>query len=392
MKPIDRLMSLLAMTLIVLIIGALIIVNRGLANVAGQEPSFEQSVFRVINAVTLTGFETPVNINEYKPLGQATVFILMVGGSLITLLVGSLALKRGLQLPQSDGQIIQITILTYLTFGLIGATVLVGPQLKLFPAFFQSASAFGNCGLVLGPQPQAGDWKTQVVLLPLAFIGGLGIPVLMDIGACVNRQHHLRDQTRVILSVSALLYVVGVGSIFLIEKTSGNDSMQSLINASTESLNSRTLGLPLGALNSLMPASKWIILVLMFVGGSPGGTAAGLKTTTVAVLVRDIIRSVKGQVVGRAFGLAAGWLLVYLAAIVLTTIALLFIQPQAPGEQMLWLTISALSNVGESHAPVVLSEGCLFVLSGAMLFGRVVPLIFLWKMARSDKPESLMIR
>src|SRR5205814_1612089 len=151
------------------------------ATVRGNEMSVERSVFTVINAATLTGFQQSVPIDDYGWLGRVSVFALTVGGTMLTLTIGGLALVRVVRLPIPDARVINGTLVAYLICTIAGTVLLLEPGQSVGMSFFNAASAFGNSGLYMGTLPGVGDWRTHVMLLPLAALGGIGVPVLIDL-------------------------------------------------------------------------------------------------------------------------------------------------------------------------------------------------------------------
>jgi Trk-type K+ transport system membrane component len=347
----------------------------------GNEMNVDRAVFTVVNAATLTGFQQPLNPDQYKPLGQATVFALMCCGTLVALLVGGWGLARALRIPYTDWQIAQATILIYLLSVLAGAATLLGPGVDLRAAVFQAVSAFGNVGLTLGATPTAFEWRTHVVLLPLAVLGGLSVPVILDVASSTFSRRTIHDHTRAALWTTGALYLLGTGTICIIEMRQGGATLrEAAILSSTETLNSRTLGMPLGAFGNLARSSQWIALVMMIIGACPAGTSGGLKTTTLLLLAAELRRLLGGGIVGRAFGVACLWFGSYFILVLLTTILLVAAQPQVSGEKLLFLAVSAASNVGTSVEPVGFGGAGLYILSVTMLVGRLLPLALLWKL------------
>lgn len=393
--PGERFVALLGLGMAALMVGGFLIFFNGLGTIPGQEPSKARSLLYVINAATLTGFELTTSVTEFKPMGQATIFTLILTSSLLSLIVGGWALTRILNMPYSDGQIVLGAFFVYLLM-LLGAGMLLGP-LGLWPALFQATSALGNAGQTLGRSFVFTNPQVHLVLLPLSIIGGLGVPVLLDISSSVKLGHKLHSHTRTVLMMTGGIYILGmllitgmewIGSheyqwltgevVEKPEKHGLPELKTAVIVGSTEAINSRSLGMSFSAFQLLSPASQWVVLLLMFIGGSPGSTSGGIKNTTALVLVRDAWKLWKGEPVGRLFGLAVLWVLTYLVAILITIILLAISQPSMPGERMLFLAVSAITNCGTSHAPLSLTAMGAYTLCVAMLFGRFVPLVILW--------------
>src|SRR5688572_13037438 len=114
------------------------------ATIRGNEFSIELCTFTAINAATLTGFPLSVPIDHYGPVGQAVVLILMSAGTLLSLIIGGLALNVILRLPFSHAKVVGGTIYIYVMALGIGTTLLLEPSRGLLASAAQAASAFGN--------------------------------------------------------------------------------------------------------------------------------------------------------------------------------------------------------------------------------------------------------
>jgi len=234
------------------------------------------------------------------------------------------------------------------------------------------------------------DWRLHLVLLPLGLFGGLGILVLMDLTAAIALGKRLHAYTVAILAMTAAIYLIGVSLIFTIEWLDGKDVHQAAIVGSAVVMNSRTLGFPLDTLGLVSRPSQWIVLLLMAIGGSGAGTAGGIKITTFFGIGRGAIRAMCGKAVDRVFGVMCIWFAIYWLMVLATTISLVAAQPQAAGDRLLFLAVSAVSNVGISHEPILYTGVTLYILSGAMLLGRFVPIAMLWwAAARGIRSEEL---
>jgi Trk-type K+ transport system membrane component len=129
----------------------------------------------------------------------------------------------------------------------------------------------------------------------------------------------------------------------------------------------------------------------MILGASPAGTGGGVKTTTVHQLFTAPLRALRGETIHRTFGVAATALGVYLLALVVFYMMLLNTEPQMAGDRALFVTTSALSNVGLSHDTLSMTRSSLFVVSAAMFTGRLVPLLFLWWMVDTTRDADVAV-
>jgi trk system potassium uptake protein len=291
-------------------------------------------------------------------------------------------------MPFADSQVIRGTIGSYLLAVLLGATILIGPGVDLSTAVFQAASAFGNVGLTMGPAPSFGDWTTYVILLPLALLGGLGIPVLLDLFTAIPARRRPHPHTVWAITLSAAVFLAGSALVFVIETVSETPFRQAVLLSAGESINSRSAGLPTGAVAQLTRGSQWIAMVLMAIGACPAGCGGGIKLTTIFVLARETRRLLAGGIIGRIFGAACAWFGIYLLIVLGAAILLAVTQPQLGGDRLLFLSISATSNVGSSPDPVSLTGSGLYILAAAMMLGRFIPLGVIWWTARHIESET----
>ena len=128
------------------------VLRGGWASTRGNETTADRAVFTIANAVSLSGFRITVNPDDFKPAGQVTIFLLMACGTLATLIVGGWALVRVLDISFGDDQIVRALDDDVGAGDARRVGGAVGAK-GLDSAAFQSAAAFGNCGLVLGRLP-----------------------------------------------------------------------------------------------------------------------------------------------------------------------------------------------------------------------------------------------
>ncbi len=366
-------------------------IRMGFATTKGNEKSWPVSIFTAVNAATLTGFQESSNPNDYTPLGQVLTFVLMLVGILFSFIGGGLAVVRIARMRFRDWQVVAWSAGVTLIVAVIGGVMMLGNGRTICQGIYLAISAFGNCGLFIGHLPDANGMQTQAVLLPLAFLGGLGLPVLMELGDRIRRKAPLSIHSRTVLWWSAGAYAV-ITILFVMLREPGIKADFStwqhvIAGASREAVNARSAGFPFEFASYLPPVMATAMIAVMIVGACPAGTAGGLKLTTLAVLstgTRDLIAR---RPVGRPVGLALLWTVIYLGALAMTTLALLVTEPEFHLDRSLFLAASALGNVGLSHNPIEVSDPGLYVLSIAMLTGRVLPMLMLWYLVDTT-PEA----
>ncbi len=365
--------------------------------VTGQELSLRRSIFTAVNATTLTGFQQ--DVGSSLPGADVLRLVLTLAGTLSTLIVGGMAVVRIARMNYTDRQVAWAATVATAAATVGGAAFMLSPDRGLVASLLQAAGAFGNSGLYAGRLPGVMDWRTHGVLLPLAFAGGLGVPVLMELFDRLTGARRLSTHSRKVLVLAAGFYLLGLGLIVLIElafasPTQGDRSnglIHVFASASTLSLNARTTGLPFEFAAALARPVQWLLVALMIVGGSPGGTAGGLKTTTLARLFGGVLDNLRGRHLTRSFGIAACWTIAYFSVAVVGFVLLLQTETDVPTDRLLFLAFSAASNAGLSHDPVSITGDGLFTLSGMMLAGRLVPLAVLWWMATSGDEDVVAV-
>jgi trk system potassium uptake protein len=344
------------------------------AMVGGNEMSVDRAMFTSINAVTLTGFQQTLAIDEYRWPGKVAALLLTMGATLTALIGGGMAVSRIARTCCADRTIVVASTTLQGIVLLIGALFLTGGGRSVFEAVFLATSAFGNSGLLVGVLPSTDAARTHLVLLPLSILGALGIPVLLCIGAAIRQRKPLHPYVTLVLVLWGGSYLVGlIGLSFLSGEADWRDA---IATASVQSINSRTTGLPY-TIGETRPG-QWVLMLLMTIGGVSGAAAGGIKLTALWKVLSGIRSAMRGEAPGRVFAIAIIWLGLYALLVFITTVALLATEPGQPGDRLLFLAVSAVSNVGLAHNPVSIVKEGMFVLSAAMLLGRLVPLAILW--------------
>jgi Trk-type K+ transport system membrane component len=364
---------------------------------AGAEISWVRGRFIAVNALTLTGFQGNMPLARYPDLALGIIFILTMIGSLFPMIIGGMAVVRILRMPYSDKEIATSAVVLFGVLVAGGSIPLLAKGHELGDAFMLSASAFGNSGLFFGGVPSALSWQTHFVILPLAILGSLGLPVLMELVGLVRMKGRPSRYSITMLGATAITYLILLGSLLVIQLVEGEHlkvkGVKVLASSSVLAVDSRTVGLPIRYAEPLdLPRSgQWLLILAMMVGGCAAGTAGGIKLNTLVGVGRGIAQALRGGSVGRPIALAMIWIGVYLALTVLFFLMLLWAEPEREGDRLLFLAVSALSNVGLSHDPVTMTGAGLDVLSAAMFLGRVVPLGMLWWMAATTREAEMPV-
>lgn len=293
--------------------------------VPGETLSWLDALFTSTSAVCVTGLSVQNTATFFSLTGQSIILLLIqIGGLGIMTLAffAAVVLFEGLSLHDRLllGKMIQenrlarigstlafIVGMTFVCEG-IGALVLYAgmdaiadPQARLFHACFHAVSAFCNAGFStfadgMASEVAAGNWIWQVCIMVLVVIGGLGSLVNEDLSLWTMAriklrlgktvpQPRLRVHTRLVLLVTGSLIVAGTGLILITEFLlwNGPENGGNFLTAVFHSVTARTAGFNAVPMAGIGPLTVQILMVLMIIGGSPGGTAGGLRTTVVAI-------------------------------------------------------------------------------------------------------------
>jgi trk system potassium uptake protein TrkH len=357
-------------------------------------PNGVRALFLAMNSATLSGFTEGSGVGGLNHFGQWIAFLLVIGGSLFTMIVGGLAVIRIVRLPFSDADLIWSALAVEGTVLLVGTSVLWDMDRSPFQAMFLAGSSFGNCGQYVANLPKPSNFPVHAVILPLSILGGLGLPVLMELWCAITFRAKLSTHSKTVVSASAWLYVIGLVLILALNLNSGStwlDVRGQLSVSSVFSVQSRTGGLAIGAVKDLTPPAQWILVVLMLIGASSAGTGSGLKTTTIAELARGTRKLLRGESAGRSFGIAVAWLSIYLGLLLGAVLLLSHISANDPAENILFDAVSAMSNVGFTSSPIADEKGVMFAYCAIILVGRMAPLMVLWWMAETTPDAELAI-
>jgi trk system potassium uptake protein TrkH len=397
---------------------------------AAREPlTLLDALFTATSAVCVTGLIVVDTPNELTVFGQVVVLSLIQLGGLgymaVTTVVGvalgrqlrlheRLTLQEALNVHSMEGLarfVLTVFKLT-LAFELTGAAILAarwaadyGPGRAIYYGLFHAISAFNNAGFALFSDSLTrfrGDWIVNLVVTTLVICGGLGFLVLTDIGR-VRQYRRLSPHTRLVIVLSSALIIGTTALIWLIEhdnpRTLGALSVsESILAAYFQAVTPRTAGFNTLSMEAMLPPSLFLIILLMFIGAAPGGTAGGVKISTFSIAVAVIWGMVRGRAeptlmrrritppfVARAFSICViGFLALNVVA------GLLLVVEERDLLPTLFETTSAFGTVGLSMgaagAPVSLAghfSGAGKLLLMAMMFmGRIGPLTLAVAIAR----------
>lgn len=377
------------------------------------------ALFTSASAVCVTGLIVVDTATAFTPLGQAIILILIQFGAfgIVTLtfflavvtgqgfsVASRLFLKDVLNIEnlRNLGIAIFFLICFTLVMEVLGWAALyhywdaseASIENLIWVSLFHSVSAFCNAGFSvftdgLADSRAVGNYPVQGIIMVLILLGGIGFPVLIEFGTTLKRafRRHCKCPRftvhfRLTVQTTLLLLLGGTALLLISDVGSGADVdyhrlWVSLFNAVT----ARTAGFNISDMAALSSAATAIMILLMFIGGSPGGFAGGIKTTTFALSVLNLWRillarkevelfgrSIDETLCNRAFAV----LLLSNIWIFLATTLILFLQPQFRLMDTLFETVSAFSTVGLSRGITgELSSASKLVVTLTMFVGRI---------------------
>ncbi len=293
-----------------------------------------EALFTVTSAITVTGLSIIDVGKDLTPIGQgALAALIMVGGlglmAVTTFLQGFVQGRNGLRQRLDKGRALdefgvggigptfhQILITACCLIGLgtlilysFGFTDIDNRGARLWASLFHCISAYNNAGFGLWADNLVGYQFNAVVcgvIGSLIVMGGIGWRVtndLLNFKFKLRRLRNLSLHTRLVLRSTGLLIVIGALGLLFTEQFASEGTMQKLDLIQRlqvtifQSITTRTAGfntVPL-SIETISDAGLLLMIVLMFIGASPGGTGGGIKTTTFAVLMGATRSTLKGE-------------------------------------------------------------------------------------------------
>lgn len=304
-----------------------------LASQGGTGPGLVDALFTSTSATCLTGLIVVDTPTYWSGFGQGVILALIqIGGlgimtmaSLVGLLLANrIGLKAKLNTvaeAKSSGlgdvrSVVFGVVRVSLVFEAVTAAILAlrlaigydeNPLRALWLGTFHSISAFNNAGFALFSDNMIGFAEDPWICVPLmiaVICGGLGFPVLFEIGRRVRRDRTRQRSrrwslhTRLTVSVTAILLAAGFGSVLALEwfGTLQHHGLGSkLLIAAFQGVMPRTAGFNSVDYAQMDDATLLVTDILMFIGGGSAGTAGGIKVTTFAILLYVIIAEVRGD-------------------------------------------------------------------------------------------------
>jgi trk system potassium uptake protein TrkH len=405
-------------SIVIIVSFALIILTGALllwlpfSTASGQTTSFIDAYFTANSATCVTGLVVVDTGSHYTFWGKLIILgLIQLGGlgymtfsTLIVVLLRQkvfisqrLAVQEALNLFSSQGAVRFIFYVFSIVISVesLGAAILFlrwWPEMGAWPAFksgvFHSVSAFCNAGFdIMGGfrslTAYVGDPVVNLTIMSLIIIGGIGFMVLADI---IERRHFSLHSKLVIITTLFLIFG-GAGMFFLFEHlnphTLAKLPLGSQIWASFfQSVSARTAGFNTIDLTRLAGPAIFVLISLMFIGASPGGTGGGIKTTTFALLLLTMRSAILGRYHTEVFGRRINYetvrkaLTIALLAFFLVILSSAIVSYQGfEFSKILFEVTSAFGTVGLSMGLTTkLSNLSKIVVALTMFIGRVGPL------------------
>lgn len=303
----------------VIVLGALILMLPFSSNTGSVTP-FHEALFTSTSAVCVTGLVVQDTGSYWSAFGQAVILLLIqIGGLGVVTVAATFTMLSGRKISLMQRSTMQDAIsapkvggIVRLTRFIVRGTFLIEliGMVAMLPVFcrdhgfkgiwmaaFHSVSAFCNAGFdILGTTENkypsltgyVGEPTINIVIMILIIVGGIGFLTWDDI--CTNRWHFkkYRMQSKVILTVTGALILLPAIYFYFFE-FSQMPFAERVWTSLFQSVTPRTAGFNTADLTLISEAGQMLMIMLMLTGGSPGSTAGGMKTTTLAVLVSSAL-------------------------------------------------------------------------------------------------------
>ena len=281
-------------------------------------------LFNVVSAISTTGLTTIGVADSYTFFGQLVLLVLFqLGGvgymtlsSIVVLARGkplsparTSVLRAGFSVPHyfvMQRFVVHVVVFTFVA-ELLGSLVLwwrfstLGVGRPAWSALFHTVSAFATAGFGLNNnslESFAGDWVINLTIGALCYLGAIGFIVVQDLWYSLKwREHMVTFTSKVILSMTATVFVVGTITLFMIEPTVqplgfGQRLMGCAFQVMSASSTAGFNTIPIGPLST---ATLLVIALAMMIGASPSGTGGGMKTTSVSALLANLLGVLRGR-------------------------------------------------------------------------------------------------
>ncbi len=423
--------QILALGFIIVILIGGILLSLPISSANGESTNFLDALFTSTSAVCVTGLVTLDTGTHWNEFGQIVIMLLIeVGGLGFMSFATFIAVLLGKKITLRDRLLMQEAMNTFNIQGLVrmvryvlgftfavqffGALLLSTqfiPQFGLLKgiyfSIFHSISAFCNAGFDLfGGFSSVTAYSSNVVVLltisSLIIIGGLGFTVWLELYNYRGLKK-LSVHSKIVILITVVLLIGGTILMYLFEmnnpETIGHMGFgDKLLNSYFASASPRTAGFNSVSTDGMTNSGKFLTIILMFIGGSPGSTAGGLKTATFGIVVLTVISVIRGredtQVFGRRFSKELVYksfalLMIGMALVIGVSMLLSITDPNESFINILYEATSAFGTVGLTTGVTQrLSTAGKIIIMITMYCGRVGPMTVALAFLRNKKKQT----
>lgn len=427
--------QIIMLSFLMAILAGSLLLSLPISSASGIAVPYLDALFTATTATCVTGLVTLPTVTTWSVFGQSIILLLIqVGGLGVITIMSALMILLHKRMGIGDRLLLQdafnlnslsgivrfvkrVLLGTFLVEG-IGALfymIVFVPEFGLrgiWISVFTSISAFCNAGIDIIAENSLCNYATNPIINTvtalLIILSGIGYLVWWDVmGLAANKRKGFRNLTlhsKIAITTTLILIFGGGILIFLFEYnnplTIGNLSLFDKIQVSLfQSVTTRTAGFATVPQQDLTNASSILCLLLMFIGGSPVGTAGGIKTVTIAVLVVSALatiqnkqevsmfnRNISKQAVNKAVAVT-----MMSFAIMFTSTILLSAVSNADALDVLYETVSATATVGLTRdlTPYLNTAGKIIIIV-TMYLGRVGPISLALALNSGKKHQNII--
>ena len=424
--------------LITILIGSFLL-SLPISSANGKSVSYLDALFTATTSTCVTGLVTLPTFSTWSFFGQAVILLLIqIGGLGVITIMSGVMLLFNRKMGIGDRLLIQDAFNLNTMSGLIefvknvlfGTLIIetLGAILYMFvfvPEFgtkgiwisvFNSISAFCNAGLDIIGENSICNYATNplinIVTSSLVILGGLGYIVWWDVLRVIRKRtpqnkkvfRYLSLHSKIVIAVTSILIICGALFIFVFEYanplTIGNMALSDKIQVSLfQSITTRTAGFASVPQENLTDPSTVVSVLLMLIGGSPVGTAGGIKTVTVAVLFCSAFATITnknsaslfGRSISESFVKKAVAVVVAFVTISTVSTVLMLTICNAPAIDIIYETVSASATVGLSrNLTARLNTFGKIIIIITMYFGRVGPISLAVALGRKKENQNII--
>jgi len=310
---------------LIILIGA-VLLSLPVSSIDGLPPTFIDALFTAASATCVTGLIVLDTSSQYSMFGQIVIIALVQLGGIGFMTAATwfaiavkrkISLRERLILKESMNQselhgivsLIRRVAFYSLTIEAAGALVFAikwSAEMPWGQAFyygiFHSISLFNNAGFLLFPSfmPYVEDYVVNIVSILLILLGGLGFIVMAELISYPKEKKRLSLHSKIVLSMTGLLLVFGALVIFVFEFTNKMtfaplDWDAKILASFFQSVSLRSSGTNTVDVDGLRQATQFFMILMMFIGASPGSTGGGIKITTFAILITAVYTMIRGR-------------------------------------------------------------------------------------------------